>query len=581
MRRIAGLAGCIVLLSGTLGAAEAPRPVGWIDAETTLVYAELSRPASLIDVASGDRVRTLLRAVPAYGRALDAPPFRQAHEVVEHLSRVLETTPEDGLRKLLAGAVLAVEGENGPQRVYLIVTPEDPEFLKRAHEKLVELARQDAASHGRPDPVQETDHRDVHAYSVAPTEAHAILDGCLVVTNGGDSLKTLIDRVKDHGGAEHPLIDDATWTARRAAVDPEAAAWTLARLDRLRAIDPKRFAPEKVEPGATFLLGPWIDAARKADWVTLSFTWNGERLAAEATLPKPVEAARLSEAYLPEPGQGATRPIRVPRLIASLSLWRDLAAIWEARGEIFPPESQAGFAQLDSTAGTFFGGRDFGTGVLGSLGTNWRLVVARQEPESLDPTPENLLPAFAVVLDVKEEDPDFGDRLEAAFQSFVGLVNLGSAQTKAPPLRLGSETFEGVNIATSRFQVRREPNSDEPVHLRHNFTPSAARFDGHFVLSSSAALARDLIQTLRQPPAAATDAAVLAVADGPELARLVEQNREYLVNQNVLEKGNDRARAEGEVDLLRQLLEYLGQATYTADTQDGTLRVRLNHDLGR
>lgn len=580
MRRIAGLFLGIMVLTGSARGADAPGAVRWIDADSTLVYAELGRPAALLDVAAGERVGQLLRAVPAYGKALESPQYRQFREVVETIARALETTPEEGLRKLLKTAVLAVEGTHGPERIYLVVTPDDDEFLPRAHAKLIEMARADARDKGRPDPIRELEHRGVQGYSVAPTEAHAIVEGSLVIANGEDPLKTLIDRVKDRGAAEHPLADDPAWQARRAAIDPEAALWTLARLDRLREIDPKRFAPEKVEPGAIFLLGPWIDAARQAGWITLSFTWTEDRLTAEAALPLPAEAGKLSEAYLPQPGHGASRPVRVPGMIASLSLWRDLSAIWEARGEIFPPESQAGFAQLDTTAGTFFGGRDFGTGVLGALGTNWRLVVARQDPKTLDPTPENILPSFALVLDLKDEDPEFGDRLETAFQSFVGLVNLGSAQSKAPPLRLGSEMFEGVNIATSQFQVRRDPTSDEPVHLRHNFSPSAARFDGHFVISSSVGLTRDLIHALRQP-GETTDAAILAVADGRELARLVDQNREYLINQNVLEKGSPREKAEEEVNLLHQLLDYLGEAEYTADTHDGALRVKLHHNLGR
>jgi hypothetical protein len=580
MKRIAGLVVGVVLVGGAARAAEAPRAARWIDADSTLIYAELARPGALLDVAAGPRVRELIRAVPGYKRALENPKARQAREVVEFLARSLETTPEEGLRRLLREAVLAVEGASGPERVYLVITPADAAFLERAHAKLVELAREDAAKKGKPDPVKSHEYRGVEGYSADPKEAHAILDGCLVIANGKEPLRALIDRVRDRGGAERSLADDPLWQARRAAIDPEAAGWAMARLDRLRTIDPKRFAPDKTDPGALFLLGPWIDTARRADWLAASGTWTERRLALEMVLPMPADLGKLAAAYLPEKGRGATKPLRPPGMIASASVWRDLSAIWEARGEIFPPEAQQGFAQLDTLAGQFFGGRDFGSGVLGAIGTNWRFVVARQDPRTLEPTPATILPAFALVIDLKEEDPDFGDRLEAAFQSFIGLVNLGAAQTKAPPLKLGSEEFEGVTIATSKFQARRDPASDEPVPLRHNFSPSAARFDGHFVLSSSVGLTRDLIRTLRQP-AEPTDAAILIVADGPELAKLAEENREYLVNQIVLEEGKDRETAEGEVAVLRQLLEYLGQATYSADSSDGLLRVKLHHDLGR
>ena len=174
-----------------------------------------------------------------------------------------------------------------------------------------------------------------------------------------------------------------------------------------------------------------------------------------------------------------------------------MASIWEARGDLFPPESQQGFAQLDSFAGTFFGGRDFGTGVLGSLGKNWRLVVAKQDPTQISPRPDVLLPSFALIAEVNDDDPDFAQRLKAAFQSFVGVANLGAAQQKAPPLMLGTEDFEGQSISTARYLPPKERLADEPVHQRFNFSPSAVQVGNQFVLSSSVALAKELVMPSR------------------------------------------------------------------------------------
>src|SRR5262249_36757087 len=83
--------------------------------------------------------------------------------------------------------------------------------------------------------------------------------------------------------------------------------------------------------------------------------------------------------------------------------------------------------------------------------------------------PDVKLPAFALIIDLKPEDEDFHQRLKVAFQSFIGLANLGAAQQKAPPLELGSESFEGVTIATAKFMPpKTDPSEKEPVHGRHN-----------------------------------------------------------------------------------------------------------------
>lgn len=85
----------------------------------------------------------------------------------------LGTTPEQGLRDLTGGdLIFAIEGED---RAFLIVTPSDREFLVRAHERILELACNDAADHDRPDPIKSDVYRETNVYSVAKGEARAIV----------------------------------------------------------------------------------------------------------------------------------------------------------------------------------------------------------------------------------------------------------------------------------------------------------------------------------------------------------------------------------------------------------------------
>ena len=262
---------------------------------------------------------------------------------------------------------------------------------------------------------------------------------------------------------------------------------------------------DKLPPQLTFLFGSWLEAIQKADWISATLTWTEDRLGAELSLPAPAGGYRAAlKGFVPPKGSGRRPLVNPPGTIASLGLWRDLSALWEARADLFTPEVVQGFAKLDTFAGQFFGGRDFGTGVLGALGDNWRLVVARQDDDAMKPVPDVKLPAFALILDLKPDDTDFAQRLKVGFQSFVGLVNLGAAQTKAPPLELGSEPCEGVTIATARFMLPKAAAAatrNEAVHQRHNFSPSAVQVGNHFILSSSVGLTRDLIKALEAPPA--------------------------------------------------------------------------------
>lgn len=568
------------------GAARGVEPARWVAADA-VVYVEAPRPARLADRLLEDRFQEALGALPPYARFLKSRPLAKVSEVADALAEKLGTTREQALRDLLGGGLsFAIERDPGQRpRAYVAVTPTDAAFLDRLNTALIELARRHAEAQGSPDPVRPLEHRGVTAYGVH-TGAYAIVRGRLLIADSPETLKRVLDRVLDGLKPGEALADDASWKSSRDRLGADTMAWSFVRLDRLRAEDPGRFGFRgENKPGPTLLFGSWIEAARKADWATAALRWSDERLGAELRLALPPGAySDAFQGFLPPRGQGAPAALRPPGTIASLSLWRDLARIWEARADLFPPEVVQKLAKLDGVAGQFFGGRDFGTGVLGALANDWRLVVAAQDFQAMDPVPDLKLPAFALVVGLKPGDDDFAVRLRVAFQSFVGLANIGAAQTKAPPLELGTETVEGVSIATARFLLPKVPRDPkEPVHVRHNLSPAAAHVGEHFVLSSSTALARALVHTLKErnePAEPARGATLAAQADGVALARLVEINRTRLVMQNMLEKGHDKPRAEDDVNTLIGLLRYLDRARLVVHDQPDALALELSFALG-
>jgi hypothetical protein len=535
----------------------------FLDPET-LIYIEVSRPETLLDRAFSERLRGFLGTIPAYREALDNPQLEELRQVAEFVAGQLGTTWEDGLRTLVGdGLVVGIE-EADPPRLVLVATPTEPDFLGEAHETLVRLAREDAEGKGNPDPIAEFEHRGIAAYSLSDEEAHAIFDGRLVLSNGRDGLKRAIDRHLDGGDR---LSDDPFYLDRKPDGDP--MAWAFARVDRLRELDPDRFAPDEPDAGGMLLLGAWIDLLRETPWASSTIDWDDDRLAANLTVASPDGGRSEPMArFLPPDGEGAPAPLKVDGLLATINLWRDQEALWQVREELLPPEALQGLAQLDSFAGTFFGGREFGDSVLAPLGKHWQLVVAMQDHGTLDPEPALKLPAFALIVDLDPDRSEFPRRLRVAFQSILGLVNLGAAETGAPPLMLGSAAHDGVPISTSSFMDSPPADGDEAdeeaeeVHYRHNFSPSIAEVEGRFVISSSVELTRALIDAIRAAPEIEdTEATLLMTADGPALAGLVELNRERLILPNMLEQGNDRGDAEREVGVLEALLRYLGQGT--------------------
>ena len=579
------IAGVVTLAPLVSARGEVPKISRWVGGDA-VVYLEVKRPAALVDQVTGASFQKLLGTIPAYARYLKSDDYGRTRQLLDVIAGKLDTTWDDGLRALTGGgAVLAIEASEGKAPAfYVLIAPRDPAFLKRANDTLIELARQDAAGKGKPDPIKSADYRGFTGYATGPKGAYAIVQDVLVVADRGETIKGLVDRVLDGPKQGGSIVDDAGWKARQAQVKEDALAWGYARLDRLRALDPNKFRiPDKTKLPQTLFFGSWIEALRQGPWITASLAWNNDRLGAEVTVPVPPGGyAAPYKGYVPPDGTTSAPLLNPPGTLASLSLWRDLSALWEARADLVSPEEVQGLAKLDTFAGQFFGGRDFGSGVLGALQPHWRVVVAQQDYKAMKPAPDLKYPAVALVLDLKPDDDDFAQRLKVAFQSFIGLANLGAAENKAPPLELGSETFDGITIATTHFMPAKDAPADkkEPVHYRHNYSPSAAQVGDHFIISSSLGLTRDLIKALKSPAKPGQGTLALE-ADGAVLAGLLDLNRDRIVMQNMLEKGHDKTQAEDEVGTLLSVLRYLSHGRLSVRDTSDALKANLDFALGR
>ena len=357
----------------------------------------------------------------------------------------------------------------------------------------------------------------------------------------------------------------------------------------MKKLDPKKFTlPERGNTGIVLLFGSWYEALRQAQEIEGSVRWTDTELGATLVVPVSKQGRPATvKGYLPDGSHGNAPLLHPPGTIASLSLWRDWATIWESRAELFDPETVQGFAKLDSVAGQFLGGREFGPDVLAAFDRHWRLVVADQDYRELQVEPDPKIPAFALVAELNAPDDDFASRLKIAFQSIVAISNVDAAQKKAPVMELGSENVEGVTIATTRFLVPRTsaPASEQALQ-RYNFTPAAGQVGKYFILSSSTGLARALVKELKtanglKASGAEEKATITVEADGSAVARYLERNRSRMVMQSMLKQGETKEKAEQRVGLYLELLRYLGHGRLVAHDLPDATRFQVKLDLSK
>ena len=120
-------------------------------------------------------------------------------------------------------------------------------------------------------------------------------------------------------------------------------------------------------------------------------------------------------------------------------------------------------------------------------------------------------------------------------------------------------------MVTTSYPLEERGPSASPGRINYNFSPSLALIGEHLILSSTSSFAEELSELVEsggrsEPPAhaPATDSGSQCTnsAIGIDLATLkqvLEDNRQHLVAQNILQKGHDQPAAEREIGTLLEL----------------------------
>ncbi len=272
--------------------------------------------------------------------------------------------------------------------------------------------------------------------------------------------------------------------------------------------------------------------------------------------------------------------------LGSVSAYRNVSQMWLRAGDLFDQQVNDQLAQADNTLTTLFSGRDFGEDILGMLEPEMRLVASRQVFNDDDPVPAIKLPGFALVAKLK--DPKMKPELKRIYQSFIGFLNVTGAQTGQPQFDLDMETSGNAQFYTAKyvFEVDRKKHEEAPIQF--NFSPCLAFVDDSVVLSSTITLAKNLAVSLSSPvQTAAGSTAAGSTASGSTVAdstpssssglsttaantvlqidaqavkSILQDNRNHLISQNMLEKGHSKKEAEQETDTLLSLVDLLDNA---------------------
>ena len=559
-----------------------PPAIQWIP-QDAVISLELAQPKALLDLLTGEKTSAFVEALPAYQELESTPQFQQVLTLLGNMESELGTDWRNALAKLTGGGItLAICPE---ETVVLIIDAEDEQLLERLHEMLLGMARSDAEQKGQPGRVASTQYRDVTAWTFDGKEAHAIIRNRLVMASRPEGLKAVLELRAETWGDN--LASKKNYRAAKRHLSRgggNAVATVFADLELLmQTPDIAGLLKQQGEnPLAALTFAGIVEAIRDSKWLALGLQIEDETLICRASVDGETVARTSPAAFaLPkEPGEGALPNLAVPRRIAALTLYRDLHQFYAAKDDLFP-ERTSGLIFFENMMGIFFSGRDLTNEVLAQTRPDIRFVVAEQQFDPAIGTPSVKLPAFAMILRLRDEE-QYDEIFEEAWQKAIGLINFTRGQQAMPGLIIDRPIHKDTKLTVAYFSTAEIENKTK-LAQRFNIRPSLTMPGDYLVLSSTDSLARDIVDALGREiertvkPLAETHS--LVELEGVQLASILQANRQTLVRGDMVKKGSTQEEAEGGIDLLITLAKFFKSLKLSIGMHEGTTEASLEMKL--
>lgn len=535
---------------------------------STVVYAEISDPQSLIATILDHPLRGRIESLPPYQQFLKSANYQQfaiGRDMVQNHFRmswreILETA---------AGKSVAVALDGGTQGAAVIIHGRDAQTMSNFLDKTIQLAKL-----GDGPEVQQAEYRDVKAYRRGETRM-AVHGEYLLVTNNSDLGKSILDRMID-GASGETLFDNhrfqSAWASRR----EDSVGWGFVDVETIRnaGVADHIYSDQINNPLLEMLVGGIQSTLGHTPHASLDLSAQTSALNLQLSMPHQKEWIPEHREYFFGPdgkGRGPSLP-SVKNQLLTLSTHRDFAQLWLRAGDLFNEQINDEFAKADATLTTIFAGNDFGEDILAALEPEVGLVVAKQDFSNQLPRPAIKIPAFAIVATMREPE-EMTRNFRRTFQSVVGFFNVVGAMNGQNQLELDMEKLgEDAQLVTSQYVPERGDEEATDAKILFNFSPTIGFSGDRLVIASTTSLARELTLAPTPDPKRISDNTHIRMI-AQTLKETLADNRQQLIAQNMLEDGNTREEAEAVIQLVLEAVGYFKDVSFRMAAGEDTLQV--------
>lgn len=434
------------------------------------------------------------------------------------------------------------------------------------------------------DPIKSSTYEGVAVYAIGSDAYVADLDDWLLLTNNKELGKEVLDLHLGQG-------DEKTSTANSLAASPnfqdslklrggDEAAFAFFNIQTIRDSG----AVEELYSGKTdnilaeALLGGIAANLQYADFSALCVQLDENKLKVTAKTPhKPEWIDENREYFFGAGGSGkAKKLIHSTDQVLGLTFYRDLSQMWLRAGDLMKENAVEELAKADSQLSLFFSGKDFGEDILASFEPEAQLIVSKQKFGDKLPMPAIKLPSFAFKFKMKDAETATKE-LRRIFHSFVGFLNIVGAMEGQPQLDFDWDRGPKREVLSASYVPNVDEEDWESAPINFNFAPALV-FDGEdLILASTRQLASELLEGELESESSPHN--TYAQLEPQVLRSILEDNREQLVAQTMLDDGKSREEATRDIDVIMTLVGMLENASLSLDHGEDNLGISLTLDI--
>jgi hypothetical protein len=539
----------LLLLAGVGRAAETPSPLRLVPAETDLVL-QIEQPRKLVEAISTLDIVKHLQTLDVVKEALDSTQTRRFYQLVAYVEKQLGVDRLELLDRVAGGgAVLASKlGNNAP--ALFVIQGTDAELTRKFLLLALDILEQELERQGAKVKISKASYHDNEFLSLGKDLHATFLEGALLVSNREDLLKRAIDLGKSKDGKS---------LAQRAEI---AGAMKLLPKQRLASLwlnmEPVKKQPEfeafyktPRDPFVTVVFGGLADLLGRTPYLCGALCREDKGLLLTFRLPRGTDGMGADKAVnCPSDGAPGSRPLLQPKgTLFSSSYYWDVSRFWTDRVALFGQERAKDIEKADEQSGAVLSTVSLSK-LLTAAGPYQRLVAVRQEKAGYKKQPKNMIPAFAVVLELRKPD-DFRKGMEAALRAG------GLFATTQLGLKMVEEKRQGYDIIGYRFDEEKELKQDTTDN-RFNFSPCFVQVGKQYIFCSTMELCRELVDQLHEEAkgqdkgSPRTSRSVFVSAGGKEL---LNGFREQLVASAILGQALPLEEAKKQVEAFLALFD--------------------------